>query len=535
MYKRRVSFNNVAPDYIDPTSPIHVPPQYTDPYDYLPNTFNTRRRRPSSLPQPPEKGILKPFEIVEHMAKAPRKEERRFTSSLAGLSDQEVLAMDKQYSHRSVNPESFEFSATGQVNGKEEDVRGKMDLTTFHNKYSTHPSMTHGSCCIRVMHSEFPFSESGNSYYAGVYLAVISGRRHTWSAIDFAIENLVNDGDILVISASLEMSQVHHTSSQPVLKNRLEEPIYEKSSHYSVHSSKVHEKCNEVMNYALARVQELRPGVKIAINMEMVSASSSKYAFLDCARLYMPHAIVIGTKSFQKQTTARRHSSTVTSLGDGLNGSYKLGGTTILKLSSFIMKHSNVPVILLNDGNAEMKKLLSGSPPPQSSIKFREPFQEPFQEPLQNENKVDIEDLSSISSESEETDGCFEGSRRRTISTADSAVSSEEDKKMDQFTRALVSISDKSLKEGCERAKSVEYKKDTDSDSHAQKNIQWGNPTPYKVKSLLDPSPPSDALYKSKSSISTDSYKAPSTRRTKSTSSEKKSGFLKKMLTKFKG
>ncbi|GME73899.1 unnamed protein product [[Candida] boidinii] len=201
--------------------------------------------------------------------------------SLVEMTDEEILALDEQFSKKAINIDKFSFNSTPSVytdntvtkknersgsNGSNNNyTKAKLDNFSKNGKYPTNRTISHGSCCLTVKHSDFPnillkenTSDSSNddtddndseelmkannlssnsaitkkkkkrnykTYLKNintkenllakrlnentrVIMTVISGKNSTWSTIDYFLKDIARDGDIFIITCSLPIAEL---------------------------------------------------------------------------------------------------------------------------------------------------------------------------------------------------------------------------------------------------------------------------------------------------------------------------------------
>ncbi|OWB63769.1 hypothetical protein B5S29_g4778 [[Candida] boidinii] len=204
---------------------------------------------------------------------APRKK------SLVEMTTEEILALDEQFSKKTVSLDKFSFDSTpsfytdntitkkNERSGSNNYTKAKLDNFSKNGKYPTKRTISHGSCCLTVKHSDFPnilskenTNDSNNNnddddnndseeltttnnlsststitnkkkkrnyktYLKNintkenllakklnentrVIMTVISGKNSTWSTIDYFLKDIAKDGDIFIITCSLPISEL---------------------------------------------------------------------------------------------------------------------------------------------------------------------------------------------------------------------------------------------------------------------------------------------------------------------------------------
>lgn len=179
------------------------------------------------------------------------------------------------------------------VTEKEESMKNFFSL-----KYPTSPIITHDACTLTRTHKLF------DDMYAGrlkavepklnnrVVMCYISGRKHTWVGIDWATNELLEDGDTLVIVASIKnpgrsLSRFQRRNSDIIsVSNNVSENLIRNSPEYAQNVT------NNIMKYVLSLIN---PDRVIKITVEL-AIGSTKDVFQDMFELYQPSLVIIGAK-----------------------------------------------------------------------------------------------------------------------------------------------------------------------------------------------------------------------------------------------
>lgn len=392
-FTRRVSFNNLQPQKDDDlnlkpiynltsvssSAPIAQPIKFNnnifDP-SYITGekkpVFNSNisRRKRLKLPDPPSKSILKnklsPEQIstnlttiqyhddqivkdicftddnIEITTGKPAPQRRK---SYAGMTDEELLALDPQYNTTrsktsSIDQFKFDSQKTYYLSTPKKTTTSAPKPNTT---YPTSNVNNYKSINLTVKHNNLDQIK-----YSRTLLTIISGRRHTWNSIDwlFSINQTINesssflqDGDYLIITALIPRKFTQSYNSK-----KLDEYLYKK--------------CENLLNYFLSNQNLLLVNdLKIKLTIEFVLDNSDdahktgyKYMINNLCNQYQPNLLIIGTKS------------------SNFNFKYpiqfeqaKNKNAYLIRLSSYIIKYSPVPVILVGQGTkyhnfAELEK-----------------------------------------------------------------------------------------------------------------------------------------------------------------------------------
>ncbi|CAG90951.2 DEHA2G20680p [Debaryomyces hansenii CBS767] len=437
-FARRVSFNNLSPDYIDeddlstpytknngqgvdirfkeinygsPGSGTSGPSLFKDfPKMYSGGGDNyTSSRKRYHLPDPPSKSILKNklnpvqaqhnlevgetdginyHEDLNEIARSgtsaiydsddeedddeDRNDEqvepgRR--KSYVGMSDEELMALDPQY----INTKS-KVSDVGQFRfDSQKTYYLPSSRRTSANVISkaTYPSSNENnykSISLSVKHNDYDSTTASRTL-----LTVISGRKHTWNSLDWLLmignkqePSFLNDGDYLVVTSFIPAKFI---SQQEKKKKRTADEL-------------LLAKCENLLNYI---TRELPVDLRVKITVEFITDQASedsaistknktgiKYMLAHIFRQYQPMLVIIGNKSTNlnfkyplrmKRNSESKPSTVATGIprsslpSDLKRHSLPSPGTFqkrakddyMIKFSSYIIKYSTVPVIVVGN------------------------------------------------------------------------------------------------------------------------------------------------------------------------------------------
>lgn len=430
-FSRRVSFNNLNPDNASPNIPAylaHTQPNYTHTSNYgfgssvngdfaklfanrAPPTPTSARKR-LRLPDPPAKSILKnrllpqqlqynvqnlqllgilfhgdlndlvdspvavplldvgvaPFEFEEE---APRTRRKLY----ADMTDDELMALDPQFANtrsKVSNVDKFKFDSqkTYYLPAKRGLVLAPAPLKNL-AVYPSSNENNYSSISLTVKHERYDALEIPPR----TLLTVISGRKHTWNALDWLLhteespERAPNDvflqnGDYLVVTALIPARYVKEFDS--------ELPGRRKKGRCSL-DSVLYAKCERLLQYVMTCLPSADLQVKITVELipepvpesPAAKAPGYKYMILHLYKQYQPTLVVVGNRStnlnFKYPIRMGRNNSMVGSSSNapsapGLSTSPAATTQTqaethyLIKLSSYIVKYSAIPVVVV--GNA---------------------------------------------------------------------------------------------------------------------------------------------------------------------------------------
>lgn len=436
-FARRVSFNNLSPDYIeeDALSGVYTrnsnqvgdirfkeinygsPPGGTPgslfkdfPKIYGGGDNYTTTRKRYHLPDPPSKSILKnklnpsqaqrnleigetaginyhedlneiarsgtsavydsDEELDEDGNKYEEQVEPARRKSYVGMTDEELMALDPQYSttkSKVSDVEQFRFDSqkTYYLPSSRRTSTNVISKAT----YPTSNENNYKSINLTVKHDEYDLTTASRTL-----LTVISGRKHTWNALDWLLmignnqePSFLNDGDYLVVTSFIPAKFIKEQEKKK--KHTADELLLAK--------------CENLLNYI---IRELPVDLRVKVTVEFITDQSSeetsistknrtgiKYMLAHIYRQYQPMLVIIGNKStslnFKYPLRMKRNSESKPSgVATGIPRSslpsdlkrHSLPSPSafqkrkiddyMIKFSSYIIKYSTVPVIVV--GNA---------------------------------------------------------------------------------------------------------------------------------------------------------------------------------------
>lgn len=184
-------------------------------------------------------------------------------------------------------------------------IRG-MDMLKFFSRripYPTTPIITHRGCTFTQRHRDFEPLYLGQLSGKGlrpilphrVILVYISGRKHTWVSLDWALRSFIEDGDTVVIVAA-----INHKLGPPA--SQLTK--YPSPQRYIPRTPRVRQRqrnrpefvkevASNIMTYATSIIN---PDVIAKVTVEIVQGKT-KDVLKDMYLLYEPTLVVTGTKA----------------------------------------------------------------------------------------------------------------------------------------------------------------------------------------------------------------------------------------------
>ncbi|EDO19209.1 hypothetical protein Kpol_1050p67 [Vanderwaltozyma polyspora DSM 70294] len=512
--------------------------------------------------------------------------------SFAGMSLKELEELESSYSAlgRSTKHDinNFDFGKQdtlfiGKIKSKNSPA--SLNASTnfkdpFAALYPSRPSVNHRAISMTEMHRDYKEYIS-NSIHSPIHhikdncsiehtrgprviLCYISGKRYTWSSVDWFIQNEVADGDHLVIVSTIpdyeekiKLSSISSSSSTSSVRNLGSKPSYtysnpmkdfptrrnsyaskegslEISESSTLYSSKdalnnipnsmrleaIHDravqKANKILKYYSSKLQDKI----IKVTVEIIKDSSKKDALARSIALYKPDWQIISTVSANLQIKFR-------------NGK--------VKLPFFLMKHAITPTCVipyefmdpgLVDHIDEPEKFTRKSIAPPDKMKWvSETIKKTLNNPyLRPELSTDGTDAKSFDSVEDEDDIVADSINEYYPITPDIQ------RKMDLFERIGYVRPTPCRQENLSPVDSVDGRKMepvTSRSSGRSSRIQFQDDCMYKVRSLIPDSDvephTDDMIRKTKSSVGptlhTQSSKTSSSSSKHNKSKERKANF----------
>ncbi|KAG7664283.1 uncharacterized protein J8A68_002198 [[Candida] subhashii] len=297
------------------------------------------------LPPPPPTGITE----------TPRRK------SYAGMTDEELLALDPQFQTKSIHDlDKFKFDnqKTYYLSPSTRKPSSTPSLlsqpTSKKIIYPTSNENNYRSISLTVKHDEFDTIP-----YNRTLLTVLTGRKHTWNTIDWLLlieqdkpeeSSFLIDGDYLIIAS--------------LIPNKFIKDYTNRRKKVSIYDF-LHKKCTNLLNYAVEYSAKLNLKLKITVEFVLDNSEESalstvkviygeKYMLQNVFRQYQPNIIIVGNKS------------------SNLNFKYPIKMAPnhqqyMIKLSSYILKYSTIPVIFV--GNDILSRP-DAKQPSTSTLKF---------------------------------------------------------------------------------------------------------------------------------------------------------------------
>ncbi|RLP65610.1 hypothetical protein L150_04383 [Candida albicans Ca529L] len=309
--------------------------------------------------------------------------------SLVGLTDEELMALDPQFQttksknhdlnkFKFDNQKTYYLSPSTRKGSTTDNTMGNVGAGIKRPDYPTSNENNYKSISLTVR-----YGETTHNDYTRTLLTIISGRRHTWHSLDWLFHikqdlqnqpTLLADGDYLVIAGLIPIKFIkdynnnnNNNSTNKKRKLAVEDYLYQK--------------CSNLLNYLMEYISQLNLKLKITVEFVIDYENESdgsimiddgkflkgeKYMIDHLFKQYQPNLIIIGNKS------------------SNLNFKYpvkmnKLNNLYLIKLSSYIVKYSTIPVILvglligINDDNSNSSASNSVSGGGGGGVKFNKP------------------------------------------------------------------------------------------------------------------------------------------------------------------
>ncbi|KAK6199302.1 uncharacterized protein RJT21DRAFT_3111 [Scheffersomyces amazonensis] len=413
-FSRRVSFNNLHPEYLlecpansyVPTIANSLNPnqsainsanvsaslnqqsgQASTDFGYGSTIYNndlaktyshyTPYRKKLRLPDPPSKSILKnkvspqqlEFNITgktidyhedldllnDALDLNPNSEPRSRRKSYSDMTNEELMALDPQFqtTRPKTNVDQFKFDNQKTyylTSSKRTSISGQGSGASSKLTYPSSNENNYKSISITVKHDEYDTVSFGRTL-----LTVISGRKHTWNSLDwlFLINEYHNqnhtfliDGDFLIISSLITQKFIKEYNPRHHKRKSIDDYLYAKGEtliHYLINAlfERFNLKLKITIEFVLEYSDEDSSGPLIS-TPNSNNSWGNKYMLQHLFKQYHPNIILIGNKS------------------SNLNFKYPIKikkqfekDEYLIKLASYIVKYSTIPVILVGNNNHE--------------------------------------------------------------------------------------------------------------------------------------------------------------------------------------
>lgn len=345
--------------------------------------------------------------------------------------------------------------------------------------YPTQPIITHKGCTYTKKHKDFEglylgkVTDSKGNYLRPVLprrviLVYISGRRHTWVALDWILSKFIENGDSVIIVSSVHESLLQeppHRRRKSYGSSSPEFPRY-KTRKGKAKPETIKLIARKIMNYSM---ELINPNVIAKVSIEL-AVGETKQVLKEMYKLYEPSVVATGSKP-------------------RTNIAAPLRSWTSSKLTDRLVKNFPLPLIVtpaVNMGRFErdLRKEIN--------YKYKFADDDGPVEILRKKSFGDLQSMSSISSDDsyssfEEITNIYEKSKRDLHNQLNESLT-KNNYTLDYFVDALKMISQNSI-EFCEEIRSIDpnFKgKGAKLAGAITGSNKWGQHG-YKTKSLLEP------------------------------------------------
>lgn len=238
--------------------------------------------------------------------------------SFAGMSMDELAALEKKYeaaSRTNYKVEEFDFGEQTRLYIEPEKSKAIGPTNEWPSTiYPSRPCVDHRALAITKVHRRFEdyVKENGQSDTKGslrTIICSISGRKHTWSAVDWYVKNLARDGDYLIIATRIPVfeesvkrtpaPQTHLTENYDP-RNKNQSRSQERKSSITEQGLLVQDidilarqKCNDILNYYLDKLSHKC----VKVTVEIIKDNSTVFALTSAIALYKPDLKIVSTVS----------------------------------------------------------------------------------------------------------------------------------------------------------------------------------------------------------------------------------------------
>lgn len=289
------------------------------------------------------------------------------------MTDEELMALDPQFAKpRTSSIDNFKFdSTTTYYSPARRALASQLAPVQSVAKQIEYPTLNENnykSISLTIRHNDYD-TDTGTSR---TLLTVISGRKHTWNSLDWLLLTadevksspaFLQDGDYLVVAALVPLKFMDG-SSDLRKQHSLDEKLYKR--------------CQNLLDYIIDKlpdpllrlkitvefILDVPPSDPLALNYKKNMPTGNKFMLLHLFKQYHPNLVIVGNKStnlnFKYPIRQRRLKSAVNTQpisSIGL-GKIPLGSSQttdlvpdafLIKLSSFLVKYSTVPMILVGN------------------------------------------------------------------------------------------------------------------------------------------------------------------------------------------
>lgn len=304
--------------------------------------------------------------------------------SYSQMTDEELMALDPQFSKprtSSLDGFKFDLSSMYYSNARRASTGGTLPAQAI-PKQVVYPSLNENNyklMSLTVRHQGYDLEPSTTR----TLLTVVSGRKHTWNSLDWllltvpenesgdesvsghvgSIMSFLQDGDYLVVAGLVPLKFMEGCLDQ-------------KKQHCI--DDKLYQKCDHLLQYILDNlpdkslrlkitvefVLDVAPSDPLAGNYKKGQLTGAKFMLSHLFKQYQPTLVIVGNKltnlNFKYPIRKRRQRSAVSptptlpiqlskiSLGQS-QSSDQGPDAYLIKISSFLIKYSTVPLVLVGN------------------------------------------------------------------------------------------------------------------------------------------------------------------------------------------
>ncbi|KAJ8146391.1 hypothetical protein OY671_000550 [Metschnikowia pulcherrima] len=334
--------------------------------------------------------------------------------SYSGMSDEELMALDPQFSKPNTSDlNSFRFDSVGP---SYDTSRRASAPTTYgspplRGKQVLYPSSNENNYkSVSFTSKHIDFDPDVNSR---TLLTIISGRKHSWNTLDWLLitekslrdrPGFLQNGDHLVVAALVPLKFVQTENKSSARKKDSAE-------------QKVQKKCESILSYILENLPDPNLRLKITVELVMdipypdpmtISANSTKkvetgtkFMIGHLFKQYQPTLVVVGNKStnLNFKYPRRMSRSTNPTPRSSISAASSTPGKSsdsdvelyLVKLSSYMVRYSTVPVVMVGNSTVFHQKSSTKTLPSSSTDSPRADV-DPFAAMLSEVSKKSLAD-----------------------------------------------------------------------------------------------------------------------------------------------
>lgn len=295
--------------------------------------------------------------------------------SYSGMTDEELMALDPQYNTpKTSDISSFKFDSQ-QTYYKSSPRRTSVTPTpAVASKQVIYPlsnENNYPSILLTTKHEDYDH----NILTARKLLTVLSGRKHTWNLLDWLLQTerkdsdikesgFLQNGDYLIVAALVPLKYFNANTTRK--KNALEDKLYKKCEHllnYILQSLPDQLLCLKI---TVEFIIDVPPADPMSLGGNKAPPVGTKFMVDHIFKQYLPNLVILGNKStnlnfkypMRKIKASLSMSAATTPSGQGFPLSkFALAPQMmnrgdehemyLIKLSSYVIKYSPVPVIVV--------------------------------------------------------------------------------------------------------------------------------------------------------------------------------------------